>query len=111
MRVADAVLVVISNFPDEATARAAAAALLEARAAACVNILPPCLSLYRWRGALEEAREHPVLVKTTAARYCEVERILRHSHPYELPEIVAVPAERGLPGYLDWVRDETRPLT
>ncbi len=107
---ADPVLVVISNFPDEGTARAAAAALLDARAAACVNILPACLSVYRWRGVVEQAREHPVLVKTTAARYAEVERILRLGHPYELPEIVAVPAERGLPGYLDWVREETRSL-
>jgi periplasmic divalent cation tolerance protein len=107
--VAGAVMVVISNFPDEATAQTAAAALIEARAAACVNILAPCVSVYRWRGALEQAREHPVLVKTTAERYEEVERILRHCHPYELPEIVAVPAQRGLPGYLDWVREETSP--
>lgn len=107
---AEAVLVVVSTFPDETSARAAAAALLEARAAACVNILAPALSVYRWRGAVEEAREHPVLVKTIASRYAEVERLLRRSHPYELPEIVAVPVERGLPGYLDWVRAETLPL-
>lgn len=101
------VLLVFSSFPDEASARAAAKALLEARAAACVNILAPCASTYRWKGAVEEAREIPVVVKTTAARYPEVERILREGHPYELPEIVAVPAERGLAGYLDWVRVET----
>lgn len=103
-------MVVISNFPDEASARAAADALLAARVAACVNILGPCRSVYRWNGIVEEAEERPVLVKTTAARYAEVERILLAGHPYELPEIVAVPAERGLAAYLDWVRDETLPL-
>ncbi len=106
----DAVLLVFSNFPDEASAAAAATALVAARAAACVNILAPCRSVYRWQGAMEEAREIPILVKTSAGRYPEVERILREGHPYELPEIVAVPAQRGLAGYLDWVRDETRPL-
>lgn len=104
------VLLVISNFPDEAGARAAASALLQARAAACVNILAPCQSFYWWQGVVEEATEVPVVVKTTQDRYAEAERVLRLHHPYELPEIVAVPAERGLPAYLDWVRDQTTPL-
>ncbi len=107
---ADAVLLVFSNFPDEASALAAARALVAARAAACVNVLSPCRSVYRWKAGVEEAQEVPVMVKTTSGAYPEVERILREGHPYELPEILAVPAGRGLAGYLDWVRDETGPL-
>lgn len=101
------VLVVVSNFPDETGARAAAVALVEAGAAACVNILAPCRSFFRWEGVLEEAFEVPVLVKTTRDRYADAERILRSHHPYELPEIVAVPLADGFAGYLDWVREQT----
>jgi periplasmic divalent cation tolerance protein len=101
------VLVVMTNAPDRQTAETIARALIEARVAACVNVMSPCTSIYRWQGAIEFADEVPVFVKTTAARYAEVEALIRRLHPYELPEILAVPAGRGLPGYLDWVRAET----
>jgi len=102
-------LLVLTNLPDEASARALAGALVEARVAACVNLLAPCRSVYRWQGRMEEASEVPLLIKTTAERYPALEAAIRERHPYELPEIVAVPLERGLPGYLDWVAAETAP--
>lgn len=102
-------LLVLSNLPDRAAADRLAQALIERRLAACVNILAPCRSVYRWQGALESAEEYPVLIKTTAERYAAVEEAIRALHPYELPEIVAVPVGAGLPAYLEWVAAETRP--
>jgi uncharacterized protein involved in tolerance to divalent cations len=76
-------------------------ALVELRLAACVNILAPCQSVYRWEGKLEDAEEVPLLIKTTAARYAALEEAIRAYHPYELPEIVGCPNRQGparLPG-------------
>lgn len=100
-------LLVFTNLPDAYSAHALAGALVEARLAACVNILAPCRSVYHWQGKTENAEEVPVWIKTTAARYAELEAAIRARHPYELPEIVAVPIERGLPDYLAWVAAET----
>lgn len=103
------VLLVMSSLPDRAAAQQLAHTLVERRLAACVSVLVPCTSVYRWRGAVEEAAEVPVLIKTTAGRYAELESVLRALHPYELPEIIAVPVVHGLPAYLDWVSGETAP--
>jgi periplasmic divalent cation tolerance protein len=103
----DQVLVVFTNLPDRASAEALADRLVEGRHAACVNILAPCRSVYRWKGAVQHDEEHPVLIKTTAARYAALEAALRAAHPYELPEIIALPVTAGLPGYLAWVAGET----
>lgn len=103
----DQVLLVMSTLPDQDSATKLARTLIETRLAACVNVLAPCVSVYRWQGAVEEAAEVPMLIKTTARRYAELESALRAHHPYELPEIVAVPLARGLPGYLGWVAAET----
>jgi periplasmic divalent cation tolerance protein len=73
------------------------------RLAACVNILPGVTSVYEWQGTLEQSAEHLLLIKTTAAAYPALEAGLRAAHPYELPEICALPLARGLPAYLDWV--------
>lgn len=100
-------LLVFTNLPDRASAERLADALIEARAAACVNILAPCRSVYRWQGAVQHDEEHPVLIKTTPERYPVLEAAIRAGHPYELPEIVAVPIERGLPEYLAWVAAES----
>lgn len=104
----DDVVIVITHLPDRETATRLAHDLVEMRLAACVNVLPECASVYRWRGAIENAREVPVLIKTQAARYGELEAAIRKLHPYELPEIVAVPVVRGFDDYLRWVADETR---
>jgi len=100
-------LVVLTNLPDAASAHALASRLVELRLAACVNILAPCRSVYRWQDAVEDAEEVPLLIKTTPERYPALEAEIRDRHPYELPEIVAVPLVRGLPAYLDWVAAET----
>ena len=102
-------LLVLTNVPDRAVAERLAELLVEKRVAACVNILSPCRSIYRWNGAVQHDEEHPMLIKTTAERYPALEQALRAGHPYELPEIIAVPIERGLPAYLDWVAAETQP--
>ena len=101
-------LLVLTNLPDRAAAERLADALIEKRVAACVNILAPCRSVYRWKGAVQHDEEHPVLIKTTAERYPVLETAIRAVHPYELPEIIAVPIERGLPTYLAWVDTETK---
>lgn len=103
-------LLVMTNMPDQASAEILATALVEQRVAACVNVLPPAQSVYRWKGCVESASEVPLLIKTTAERYPILEEAILAGHPYELPEIVAVPVEYGLPAYLDWVAAETRPL-
>jgi len=102
-------LLVLTNVPDRAAAERLADMLLEKRFAACVNILAPCRSVYRWKDAIQHDEEHPVLIKTTAERYPALEEALRAGHPYELPEIIAVPIERGLGAYLAWVEAETKP--
>jgi periplasmic divalent cation tolerance protein len=102
-------LLVLTNLPDRAAAERLAERLVVERLAACVNVLAPCRSVYRWQGAIERAEEHPLLIKTTAERYDALEQVIRAAHPYELPEVVAVPIERGLAPYLDWVKSETRP--
>jgi periplasmic divalent cation tolerance protein len=101
-------LLVLTNLPDRAAAERLAGLLIEKRLAACVNILAPCRSVYRWKDAVQHDEEHPLLIKTTSERYAEMEKALRAGHPYELPEIIAVPIERGLSAYLDWVDAETR---
>lgn len=100
-------LLVLTNLPDRASAEQLADALIEARAAACVNILAPCRSVYRWQGAVQRDEEYPVLIKTTREAYAVLEAAIRARHPYELPEIVAVPIEHGLPAYLAWLAAET----
>lgn len=103
------VLLVISNLPDRASAEQVARALVDSHAAACVNILAECTSVYRWQDQVESAGEVPLLIKTTRSAYPLLEEIIRTHHPYELPEIIAVPVHTGLPGYLQWVAQETQP--
>ena len=100
-------LLVITNCPDEAVANAIALAVVEARLAACVNILPRVQSVYRWQGAVESATEIPLFITSTAAAYPALEARIRELHPYALPEIIALPVDRGLPAYLNWVAGET----
>ena len=100
-------LLILTNLPDGASAEALATYLVESRLAACVNIMAPCRSVYRWQAAVEQADEVPLLIKTTTERYPALEQAIRARHPYELPEIIAVPVVRGLADYLGWVAAET----
>lgn len=103
------VLLVLTNLPDRQTAESLAAEIIGQRLAACVNILSPCQSVYRWKGAVEQADEIPLLIKTTEVRYAALEEFIRSRHPYETPEIVALPVTHGLNDYLAWVAAETAP--
>lgn len=100
-------LLVITNCPDEECANAIALALVEAKLAACVNILPRVQSIYRWQGVVESAAEVPLLIKSTAANFPALEAAIKQRHPYELPEIIALPITQGLPAYLNWLAAET----
>jgi periplasmic divalent cation tolerance protein len=100
-------LLVLTNLPDQGAAEKLARVLIEARAAACVNVLAACRSIYRWQGAVETADEIPLLIKTTVACYPQVEAIVRAHHPYDVPELIATPITHGLPAYLDWLAKET----
>jgi periplasmic divalent cation tolerance protein len=100
-------LVVLSTFPDADKAAEIARVLVDESLAACVNLVPTVRSIYRWQGAIQDDAEALAVIKTTAERYPALEQALRGGHPYELPEIIAVPIERGLPAYLDWVAAET----
>jgi periplasmic divalent cation tolerance protein len=100
-------LLILTNLPDVASAEKLAQVIIENRAAACVNVLAACRSIYRWQGAVETANEIPLLIKTTAANYPRVEEIVRAQHPYAVAELIAIPITHGLPAYLDWLAAET----
>lgn len=102
------IILVLTNLPDQASALALAQHLVEARLAACVNVLGTCSSIYHWQGKIESEQETPMLIKTTAGAYPALEKAIREQHPYELPEIIQVPITDGLPGYLEWVAAEVR---
>jgi periplasmic divalent cation tolerance protein len=105
----DPLLVVLTNLPDRESARTLADGLVAARLAACVNVLADCTSVYRWKGTVETASEVPVLIKTCGALYPEVEAFIQAHHPYEVPEVIALPVAGGLASYLAWVAEATRP--
>jgi periplasmic divalent cation tolerance protein len=98
---------VYTTAPDLETARAVAGALVERRLAACVNMLPGMISVYRWNGALEEAAEVAMIVKTSAGRVAAVVAAIHELHPYEVPAAVTLPAAGGSAAYLHWIAAET----
>lgn len=104
----DSAMTVLCNVPDMAVGKLLANLLLERRLAACVNLVPGVQSLYRWQGAIEQAEEVTLLIKTIASRYAEIEDLIYQNHPYDVPEIIALPVTNGLPAYLAWIMDETR---
>ena len=95
---------VFSNFPDRDSAARIARTLVEEGLAACVNLLPGVESYFRWQGTLQHENEITLMAKIAAHQYTAVEQRLRALHPYELPEIIAVPIAGGLSEYLDWIR-------
>lgn len=105
----DAAILVLTSLPDHESARTLARSLVTGRLAACVNIGAPVESLYHWRGEIETAQEFPVTIKTRESLYGDIEAAVAAAHPYELPEIIAVPVSHGLEGYLHWIAAETAP--
>lgn len=86
-----------------------AAVALEGRLAACVQVVGPIASRYRWKGAVEHAEEWLLLVKTREDRFDELARVLKEAHSYDVPEITAVPITQGDGAYLRWIEEETAP--
>jgi periplasmic divalent cation tolerance protein len=103
-------LVVLCACPDETVADRIARELVEAGLAACVNRLPGIRSVYRWKGALQDEPEVLLTIKTVGSRYEELEMRLKALHPYEVPEIIALPVLAGAAPYLAWLAEETRSL-
>lgn len=101
-------LVILCACPDEATADRIARELVGARLAACVNRLPGVRSTFRWKGALQNEPEVLLAIKTVRSRYQELEMRLKALHPYEVPEIIALPVLAGAAAYLAWLAEETR---
>jgi len=94
---------IYTTCPDEQSASDMADKLVSRRLAACVSMIPGMTSFYMWQGKREESDECLLLIKTSSASYQAVEDCIRALHPYELPEIVAVPFVAGLPGYFEWI--------
>lgn len=101
------IIIVFTHVPDMACAESMAHVLVKEQLAACVNISSPVKSVYRWQGQIETADEIALAIKTTRSGYAKVAERVRALHPYELPEIVAIHVNEGLPEYLRWVAAET----
>ncbi len=104
-------LLVLCTCPDESVALDIAREVVAQGLAACVNRLSPIMSIYRWEGQICEHSEQLLLIKTTPARYEGLEMRLKALHPYETPEIIAIPVVAGSPQYLDWLATATNPLS
>lgn len=101
------VRIVLVTVPDVDTGQALARTLVGARLAACGNVVPGLLSIYRWEGEVHQDPECLVILKTTAAKVPEVERAVVEEHPYQVPEVLVLPVLTGYLPYLRWVGDET----
>jgi len=99
------VVLVMSANEDEATK--IARTLVEERLAACVNVVGPVRSIYRWRGTVEDAREHMLIIKTRARIYAKLERRVKELHSYEVPEVIAITPAAGSRQYLQWLMECT----
>lgn len=101
-------VVILSTAPDAATAARLARALVEESLAACVNVIPVVRSIYAWNEAIQDEQEALMIAKTTAARATRLRERLVELHPYEVPEVVAVPLVDGHDAYLRWIATATR---
>jgi periplasmic divalent cation tolerance protein len=105
----DAAILVLTHLPDRARAEALARTLVTGRLAACASVGASVLSMYHWQDQFETAEEVPLVIKTRRALYRRVEAAIVAAHPYERPEVIAVPLIDGLSPYLDWIAAETAP--
>jgi periplasmic divalent cation tolerance protein len=103
----DAAVVVLCTAPPGEQAAELARGLVEERLAACVNVIAGLRSFYRWQGAVQDEAEVQLVIKTRRSRFVELERWLVEHHPYDVPEILALPVERGGQSYLDWLFEQT----
>jgi periplasmic divalent cation tolerance protein len=100
-------IVVLTTTETPADAERIARRLVETELAACVQVLPPMISIYRWQGGVERATESLLLVKTRRELYAAVEAEIKANHPYQTPEIIALPVENGSADYLHWLSAAT----
>lgn len=100
-------LIVFVTVPSRGDGERIAEAVVGERLAACVNIIGPIRSIYRWQGEIARDDEHLLLIKTTRARYAALETRVRALHTYEVPEVVALPIAMGSAAYLDWIKQVT----
>ena len=103
------IVLILTTAPDDDRAEAWARLLVDERLAACVNILAPMVSIYRWKGVIERGIERQIVIKTTQAQVPAIQSRLAAFHPYELPEFVVVTVAEGSPEYIKWVGEQTRP--
>ncbi|MGE0132238.1 MAG: divalent-cation tolerance protein CutA [Blastocatellales bacterium] len=103
-------LVVLTTVEKQEDGERLAKMLVEGELAACVQVLPPMISIYRWQGNVEQASEVLLLIKTTRAVYSELEAAIKQNHPYQTPEIVALPIETGSGEYLNWLTGSVKSL-
>ena len=104
-------LVVLCTLPEQEIAARIAGILVQEQLAACVNIIPGLTSVYRWKDAVHQDNEVLLLIKSTAAIYPQLEQRIQALHPYELPEIIAVPIQTGQADYIQWINDSLIPLS
>ncbi len=102
-------LVVFCTVPDAKCARELARSMVERALAACVNVIPALTSYYEWKGALHEDEELLLVIKTSRARLPSLERWLLDAHPYDVPELLALPVAHGTPEYLRWLFERLEP--
>ncbi|WP_042010537.1 divalent-cation tolerance protein CutA [Aeromonas fluvialis] len=100
-------IVVLCTCPDQTSADLLCEQLLNQRLAACINQLPGVTSIYRWQGKVERASEIQLIIKSRQSRFTELQQCIQTHHPYEVPELLALPVSNGLPAYLDWLNGET----
>ena len=98
-------VIVLTTLGADADATAFARTLVEERLAACVNILPPMRSVYRWKGSVEEDREQQLVIKTSRERLETLQQRLHALHPYEVPEFIVLPIVGGSQAYLEWLAE------
>ena len=96
-------VIVLTTFPAGADADALARTLVDERLAACVNVLAPMESIYRWEGTVEQATERQIIVKTTTARVEALKTRLNDLHPYDVPELIVLTISDGSASYLNWL--------
>lgn len=101
------VLIVLTQMPDADSAGSMARLLVESRLAACVNLMPAVQSIYRWQGQIEQASEVALFIKTTQRHYAQLQQAIISAHPYDVPEVIALPVTAGHLPYLHWVAAET----
>jgi periplasmic divalent cation tolerance protein len=104
----DQFVVVLTTFPTDGDAEKLAQTLVEERLAACVNILPPMRSIYKWQGAIERADERQLLIKTNTDRVHDLETRIKALHPYDVPEFLVISVLDGSRDYLSWVAENTK---